>query len=92
MGETFDIQSYMTWGVENIVKSSLRAVIRNPRESAFMMRFAAAARRASKKERRKKKQASMSRRSSLPASLPAATSTVPGVIPDAPRRQLTRLR
>ena len=55
MGETFDIQSYMTRGVENIVKSSLRAVIRNPRESAFMMRFAAAARRASKKRAEEEK-------------------------------------
>ena len=45
----FDIQAYMTGGVERIVKDSLRATLSNPRESAFMVRFAAASRKASKK-------------------------------------------
>ena len=31
MSETFNIQEYMTQGVENIVRSSLRAVLNNPR-------------------------------------------------------------
>ena len=55
MSERFDMQAYMTRGVENIVKSSLRAVVRDPRESAFMVRFAAAARRASKKRAEEEK-------------------------------------
>ncbi len=47
MGQEFDIQEYMTRGVENIVASSLKATMRNPKESAFMVKFAAASRKAS---------------------------------------------
>ena len=47
--KTFDIQSYMTAGVENIVKSALRATLRDPRESLFMASFAKATRAASQK-------------------------------------------
>ncbi|MBR3539460.1 MAG: radical SAM protein [Eubacterium sp.] len=49
MEAAFDIQEYMTRGVERIVKDALRATIRNPRESAYMARFAAASKRASGK-------------------------------------------
>ena len=49
MDKTFDIQSYMTRGVERIVSDALRATHRNPRESAYMARFALASRKASKK-------------------------------------------
>ena len=49
MDETFDIQAYMTQGVENIVAASLKATLTNPRESAFMLRFAAASKKASKR-------------------------------------------
>ena len=49
MEQRFDIQAYMTKGVEKIVSDSLRATLKNPRESAFMVRFAAASRAASKK-------------------------------------------
>ncbi len=49
MDEKFDIQAYMTRGVENIVSNALRATLRDPRESAFMVRFAAASRRASQR-------------------------------------------
>ena len=38
----FDIQSYLTEGVEALVRDALRATFRDPRESAFMTRFAAA--------------------------------------------------
>lgn len=48
MRENFDLQAYLTAGVEKIVAASLKAVLRDPLESAFMIRFAAAARRASK--------------------------------------------
>ena len=44
-----DIQAYLTEGVENIVKDALRATLRDPRESAFMAKFAAASARASKR-------------------------------------------
>ena len=48
MVESFDIQAYMTRGVEKIVAASLKATLRDPRESAFMVKFAAASRKASK--------------------------------------------
>ncbi|MBD5528658.1 MAG: radical SAM protein [Lachnospiraceae bacterium] len=48
MDENFDIQAYMTRGVERIVADSLRAALKDPRESAFMVKFAAASRKASK--------------------------------------------
>lgn len=48
MNETFNIQEYMTHGVEKIVAASLKATLRDPRESAFMVKFAAASRKASK--------------------------------------------
>ena len=48
MGENFDIQKYMTRGVEKIVADSLRATLKDPRESAFMVKFAASSRKASK--------------------------------------------
>ena len=41
--KNFDLQSYLTEGVEAIVKDALRATLRNPKESAFMARFAASA-------------------------------------------------
>ena len=49
MEQSFDLQAYMARGVENLVTGALRATLRNPRESAYMARFAAASRRASKK-------------------------------------------
>ena len=48
MDNKFDIQAYMTRGVERIVADSLKATLRDPRESAFMIKFAAASRKASK--------------------------------------------
>lgn len=48
MDREFDIQEYMTHGVERIVAESLRATARDPRESAFMLKFAAASKRASR--------------------------------------------
>ena len=48
----FDIQDYMTKGVERVVSEALRATLKDPRESAFMLRFAAASRAASKKRKK----------------------------------------
>jgi len=45
----FDLQSYMAKGIERVMADALRATVRNPRESAFMLRFAAASRSAAKK-------------------------------------------
>ena len=37
MEKEFDIQAYMTAGVERIVKDSLKATLKDPKGSAFMM-------------------------------------------------------
>ena len=52
MQENFDLQSYLTKGVEDIVAGALKATLKNPRESAFMLKFAAASRIASAKRRK----------------------------------------
>ena len=50
--EGFDIQTYMTKGVERVVSDALKATLKNPRESAYLIRFAAASKAASKKRRK----------------------------------------
>ena len=50
--EGFDLQNYLTEGVEGIVAESIKATLKNPKESAFMLKFAAASRAASKKRRK----------------------------------------
>ena len=52
MGEIFDLQEYLIEGVEGIVSEAIKATLKNPKESAFMLRFAAASRTASKKRRK----------------------------------------
>ena len=49
MDQNFDIQAYMTKGVERVVSDAIKATVKNPRESAFMLRFAVASRAASQK-------------------------------------------
>ena len=49
MDQNFDLQGYMTKGVEHVVADAIKATLKNPRESAFMLRFAAASRAASKR-------------------------------------------
>ena len=49
MDRRFDLQEYLTRGVERVVADAVKATLKNPRESAFMLRFAAASRAASKK-------------------------------------------
>ena len=50
--EPFDIQDYMTKGVEQVVSDAVKATLKDPRESAFMLRFSAASIRASQKRRK----------------------------------------
>ena len=52
IGESFDLQDYLTRGVEEVVSDALRATLKNPRESAFMLRFAAASKAASARRRK----------------------------------------
>lgn len=49
MNGEFDLQEYMTAGVERIVTDALKATLSDPAESTFMLRFAAASRKASAK-------------------------------------------
>ena len=51
MNQDFDIQTYMTQGVERVVSDALKATLKDPRESAFMARFALASKAASRKRR-----------------------------------------
>lgn len=49
MKENFDLQKHIEHGVETIVSDALKATLRNPKESAFLLKFAADSRRASKR-------------------------------------------
>ena len=51
MNQTFDIQSYMAKGVEGVVGDIVKATFKNPKESAYMAKFALASRAASKKRK-----------------------------------------
>ena len=48
MKQQFDLQKHIEQGVEAIVADTLKATLKNPKESAFMAKFAAASRKASK--------------------------------------------
>lgn len=52
MKEKFDLQNYLIEGVEGVIKEAIKATLKNPRESAFMLKFASASRSASKKRRK----------------------------------------
>ena len=47
MEKEFDIQAYMTAGVERVVKDSIRATLKDPAESIFMAKFSLATKKAS---------------------------------------------
>ena len=63
MARDFDIQAYLTGEVERFVAEALKATFKNPRESAFMLRFAVASRAASKRRVESEKRVRTSRRS-----------------------------
>ena len=48
----FDLQEYLTQGVEQVVKEAVKATLKNPKESVFMAKFAAASKAASRKRRK----------------------------------------
>ena len=48
----FDLQEYLTRGVERVVSEALRATLKDPKESAFMLKFAAATKAAAKRRRK----------------------------------------
>lgn len=50
--DTFDMQAYMTKGVERVVSDAVKATLKDPKGSAFILRFAAASKAASKKRKK----------------------------------------
>ena len=52
MTKEFDIQDYMTKGVERVVADAVRATLKNPKESAYMARFAMSSKNASAKRKK----------------------------------------
>ena len=51
MNESFDLQEYLSKGIEHFVADVVKATLKNPRESAFMLKFAAATAAASRKRK-----------------------------------------
>jgi len=49
MNAEFDLERYLTDGVNTIVADAMKAALKNPRETAFLVRYAAAAKRAEKR-------------------------------------------
>ncbi len=49
MGNSTDLETYLTKGLERLVAQTVRGSLTNPRGSAFLMRFAAAAKAAAKR-------------------------------------------
>ena len=47
----FDLENYLTTGVENIVKGAIKATLKDPKESAFMVSFAAASKKGASRRR-----------------------------------------
>ena len=56
MNKDFDIQDYLTTSIEIIMRDVLKATMSDPRESAFMVRFAAASVKASKRRKIQEKE------------------------------------
>ena len=50
--KNFDLQAYMTKGAERVITDAIKATLKNPRESAFMLKFAAAGKAASGRRRK----------------------------------------
>ena len=51
MTQAFDLQEYLTEGVEQIVRDAVRATLRNPRQSAFLAKYALASAKASRRRK-----------------------------------------
>ncbi len=60
--EKFDLTGYLTNSVENIVKEAIKASLSNPRESAFMAKYALSSRKSSKLRQESEKRENTFRR------------------------------
>ena len=61
--DKFDLTAYLSNSGEKIVKNILRATLKDPRESAFMLRYSAASRRQQEGVRNMKRMEKTFRRS-----------------------------
>ncbi|NTV78921.1 MAG: radical SAM protein, partial [Clostridiales bacterium] len=51
MQKNFDLEKYLSNGVENIVKGAVRATLKDPKESIFMVKYAISSKEATNKRR-----------------------------------------
>ncbi len=51
MNDNFDLQGYLINGIERFMTDAVKATLKNPRQSAFMMKFALSCKAASKRRR-----------------------------------------
>ncbi len=58
MAEAFDLEQYLSRGVEDIVRGILKASLQNPNGGAFLARYALASRRSAELRRRRSRRAS----------------------------------
>ena len=56
MQKTFDLEKYLSNGVENIVKGAVKATLKDPKESIFMAKYAISSKEATQKRRLAKEQ------------------------------------
>lgn len=48
MQANFDLEQYLSKGIEGLIKDAVKATFKNPRQSAFLLKYAAAAKKAAK--------------------------------------------
>ena len=92
MDERFDLQKYLTEGVEQVIKDALKATLKDPRESAFLVKFAASCAVADKRREKNEKESLHVPRILSLASLRAATCTAKDAIRVPMMQRLTALR
>ena len=56
INNSFDLQEYMSDGVQRIVNDALKATFTNPRESAFLLKFGIASKASSKRRKKLEEQ------------------------------------
>ena len=56
MDERFDLQKYLTEGVEQVIKDALKAILKDPSECAFLVKFAASCAVADKRREKNEKE------------------------------------
>ena len=56
MQKNFNLEKYLSNGVENIVKGAVRATLKDPKQSIFMAKYAISSKEATKKRRLAKEQ------------------------------------